>query len=167
MENVATVTGLDAVILIAEADLSFSGTERKMLCDLIVHLGSKRVSAVTSELPADVDFKDQLSVLAHIKERQSSIQRIVDGAEYSGNDSLRLDLCSSFFAGKDAETVLVWLGIAFYVASSDNAKNAIANKMKAVELGFLKSVYEQIGSLESASPKSITLAATRALEKFL
>jgi len=167
MENAAPVTGLDAVILIAEADLSFSGTERKMLCDLIVHLGSKRVSAVTSELPTDVDLKDQLSVLAHIKERQSSIQRIVDGAEYSGNDSLRLDLCSSFFAGKDAETVLIWLGIAFYVASSDNAKNAIANKMKAVELGFLKSVYEQIGSLESASPKSITLAATRALEKFL
>ena len=84
-----SLSPIDLVILVAESDLSFSASERKMLSELFWVLNEKKAPLAVRELNRLPEVKSQLDLVGYIKKRSEEISSYVDKAEFDGNKMLR------------------------------------------------------------------------------
>ena len=142
--EVDNLSPIDLVILVAESDMSFSASERKMLSELFWVLNERKAPLAVRELNRLPEVKSQLDLVGYIKKRSEEISSYVDKAEFDGNNTLRKELCLDILANFKEEQMLLWLGLAIYVSASDQGNDPLSKKMTSIENKFFSDLCSSI-----------------------
>ncbi len=150
-----SLSPIDLVILVAESDLSFSASERKMLSELFWVLNEKKAPLAVRELNRLPEVKSQLDLVGYIKKRSEEISSYVDKAEFDGNKMLRKELCLDILANLKKEQMLLWLGLAIYVSASDQGNDPISKKLTSIENKFFSDLCSSISLFEGITVNEV------------